>query len=201
MPNRRPTGIGSSVARTSAGRITVSPSGLFIPDPSFASSLLCETPTEAVRPVRSWMRFLISRAMSSPLPNSPVLPVTSRNASSSESPSTRSVNSRNTSNTCDGDLAVALEARRHDDGLRAAPERLPHRHRGTHAEAAHLVAGGRDHAAPARAPDDHGLARELRPVVLLDGRVESVHVDVQDHPPRVAHDSSYIVVTAGRPSS
>ena len=100
MPNRRPTGIGSSVACTSSGRITVSPSGLFISEPSFASSLLCETPTEAVRPVRSRMRFLISRAMSSPLPNRPVLPVTSRKASSSESPSTRSVNSRNTSNTC-----------------------------------------------------------------------------------------------------
>ena len=49
-PNSRPTGSGSSVARTSSGRITVSPSGLSISEASFASSLLCETPTEAVRP-------------------------------------------------------------------------------------------------------------------------------------------------------
>ncbi len=88
------------MACTSCGRITVSPSGLSISDPSFASSLLCETPTEAVSPVRSRIRCLISRAMSSPPPNRPMLPVTSRKASSSESPSTRSVNSRNTSNTC-----------------------------------------------------------------------------------------------------
>ncbi len=58
-----------------------------------------------------------------------------------------------------------------------------------HAEAAHLVARGRDHAAPAGAADDHGLAGELRPVVLLDGRVERVHVDVQDRAVVVAHES------------
>ena len=98
-PKSRPTGSGSSIARTSCGRIRVSPSGLCMSEASFASSLLCETPTEAVSPVRSRIRFLISRAMSSPLPKSPVLPVTSRKASSSESPSTRSVNSRKTSNT------------------------------------------------------------------------------------------------------
>ena len=99
-PNRRPTGSGSSVAVTSSARMTVRPSGLCISEASFASSLLCETPTEAVSPVRSRMRFLISRAMSSPLPKRPVLAVTSRKASSSDSPSTRSVNSRKISNTC-----------------------------------------------------------------------------------------------------
>ena len=68
-----------------------------------------------------------------------------------------------------------------------------------HAESADLVARGGDHAAPARAADDHRLARELRPVVLLDGRVERVHVDVQDRALRVAHDSSYIVVNSRPP--
>ena len=87
-----------------------------------------------------------------------------------------------------GDLAVALEARRDDHGLRAAPERLAHRHCGMHAETAHLVAGGGDDAAPAGAADDHRLARELRAVVLLDGRVERVHVDVQDRPVVVAQE-------------
>ena len=91
------------------------------------------------------------------------------------------------------DLAVALEARRHDDRLRAAPQRLAHRHRGMHAEAADLVARGGDHAAPAGAADDHRLARELGPVVLLDGRVERVHVDVQDGALRIAHDSDSAV--------
>ena len=191
-PKSRPTGSGSSVARTASGLITVSPSGLSISEASFASSLLCETPTEAVSPVRSRMRFLISSAMSSPRPKSPVLPVTSRKASSSESPSTRSVNSRKISNTCAGDLAVALEPRRHDDRLRAAPERLAHRHCGVHAEAAHLVARGRDDAAPAGAADDHRLAGELRPVALLDGRVERVHVHVQDDP-SLAHDRPIMV--------
>ena len=57
-----------------------------------------------------------------------------------------------------------------------------------HAETAHLVARGGDDAAPAGAADDHGLARELRAVVLLDGRVERVHVDVQDRPVMVAQE-------------
>ena len=64
-----------------------------------------------------------------------------------------------------------------------------------HAEAAHLVARGGDHAAPARAADDHRLARELGPVVLLDRRVERVHVNVQDGALRIAHDSERTATT------
>ena len=118
-----------------------------------------------------------------------MLPVTSRKASSSESPSTQVRELAEDHEHLRGDLAVAPEARRHDDRLRAAPERLAHRHRGMHAEAAHLVARGRDDAASAGAADDHRLAGELGPVALLDGRVERVHVHVQDDPVR-AHDSS-----------
>ncbi len=94
------------------------------------------------------------------------------------------------------DLAVALEARRHDHRMRTAPECLAHRHRGVHAEAAHLVARGRDHAAAAGAADDQRLARELGPVVLLDGRVERVHVDMQDRALRIVHDSESTVNTS-----
>ena len=54
------------------------------------------------------------------------------------------------------DLAVALEARRHDDRLRAAPQHLAHRHRRMHAEAAHLVARGGHHAAPPAPPTTTG---------------------------------------------
>jgi hypothetical protein len=49
-----------------------------------------------------------------------------------------------------------------------------------HAETAHLVAGGRNHAAPARAADDDRLAREFRIVELLDRREKRIHVHVQD---------------------
>jgi hypothetical protein len=90
------------------------------------------------------------------------------------------------------DLAIALEARRHDDCLRAAPERLAHGHRGMHAEATNLVARGRDHAASARAADDHRLSGELRPVALLHGRIERVHVHVQDRAAGLAHETLYI---------
>ena len=96
------------------------------------------------------------------------------------------------------DLAIALEPRRDDDRLRTAPQRLAHRHRRVHAEAAHFVTRGRDHAARAGAPDHDRLAGELGVVVLLHGRVERVHVHVQDHPCGVAHDSDSIVITSPR---
>ena len=67
-----------------------------------------------------------------------------------------------------------------------------------HAEAAHFVARGRDHAASAGAADHHRLAGELGVVMLLDGRVERIHVHVQDHPRGVAHDSDSIVITSPR---
>ena len=67
-----------------------------------------------------------------------------------------------------------------------------------HAEAAHLIARGGDNAAPAGPADDHRLARKLRPVVLLDRRIERVHVDVQDRAVRVVHDSDSMVITSPR---
>ena len=109
---------------------------MFISEASFASSLLCETPTEAVSPVRWRMRLLISRAISSALPKRPMLPVTSRKASSSEKPFDEVRELPENLEHLLGDLAIALHARAHDDRVRAALQRLAHRHRGMHAEPA-----------------------------------------------------------------
>jgi hypothetical protein len=49
-----------------------------------------------------------------------------------------------------------------------------------HAELPHLIACRGHDAAIAAAAHDHGFAAQLRAVTLLDGRVEGVHVDVQD---------------------
>src|SRR5438477_342195 len=78
------------------------------------------------------------------------------------------------------DLLVALHARPHADRLRAEPQRRAHGHRRVHAVPAHGVARGRHHAAAAVPADDERLAGQPRVVVLLDGRVERIHVDVQD---------------------
>ena len=58
---------------------------------------------------------------------------------------------------------------------------LMHGHRRPRAVHACLVAGAGDHAAPAKAADQHGPTAQRRPGQLLDGRVERVHVEVQ-HP-------------------
>src|SRR5687768_13586023 len=49
-----------------------------------------------------------------------------------------------------------------------------------HAELAHFVARRCNDTAIAVAPHDDGLAPQRRIVELLDGRIERVHVDVQD---------------------
>ena len=70
-------------------------------DPESGRKYLFEaTPTDAVSRSASRMSRLIAAATSGPVPNSFSLAVTSRKASSSESPSTSGVNWRNTSNTC-----------------------------------------------------------------------------------------------------
>jgi hypothetical protein len=99
MPCSRRIGRGSSSRSTSPGSIAQRPSGFFRSDAIFASSLLNDTPTEAVRPVRSWIRALIAAAIAAGSPCSARLPPTSRKASSSDSPSTSGVNSWNTVNT------------------------------------------------------------------------------------------------------
>jgi hypothetical protein len=90
---------------------------------------------------------------------------------------------------------VALEARRHADRVRTAAQRLAHRHRGVHAVLAHFVAGGGDDTAAASSADDQRLATQLRIVECFNGRVERVHVDVQDR------SHALLTRAAGRTSS
>ena len=77
-------------------------------------------------------------------------------------------------------LGVGREARRHHDRLGRQPQRPRHRHGAPDAEGAHLVARGQHHAALRVAADDDRPAAQLGPVALLDGRVEGVHVHVED---------------------
>ena len=70
------------------------PSGFPRSDAIFARNLFGATPAETVSPVSSRTAALIFRATSSAAPNSRSHPVTSRNASSMESGSTRGVNRR-----------------------------------------------------------------------------------------------------------
>ena len=72
-----------------------------------------------------------------------------------------------------------------DDELRAQPHGARHGNRRAHAELARFVAGGGDHSAAVRIPAHRDrLAAKRRIVALLHGRIERVHVDVED----AAHD-------------
>ncbi len=53
-------------------------------------------------------------------------------------------------------------------------------HGGTNAEAPHRVVRRGDDAPPARSADDQRLALEFRPIPFLDGRIERVHINVQN---------------------
>ena len=82
--------------------------------------------------------------------------------------------------------------------LRAEAHRARHRNRRTDAERARLVAGGRDDAALLGiAADGDRTSAQLRLVALLNGRVEGVHVDVQD----AAHEKGTAYLLLSRPSS
>ena len=80
------------------------------------------------------------------------------------------------------DRPVDVETRLHEDQLRALPPGGDRGHGRADAELAGLVAGGRHDAPLARPADCDRLAAELGIVALLDGRVEGVHVDVDDLP-------------------
>ena len=75
---------------------------------------------------------------------------------------------------------VAHEIRRHEHRLRAQALGADRRHRRAHAELARLVTRRAHHRARAAPRDDHRPAAQGRVVALLDGRIERVHVDVQD---------------------
>ena len=79
------------------------------------------------------------------------------------------------------DGGVALEVGTHDRERGAEAHRARHRNRRAHAELSSLVARGRDDAAALGIPaDGNGPSPERGIVALLDGRVEGVHVEVED---------------------
>ena len=84
-------------------------------------------------------------------------------------------------------LGVGRHPRRDDDRTRAQPPgvRTPHRRADT--EGLGLVARG-EHDSSA---DDHGPAAQTRIVPLLDGRVERVHVGVEDRRRATGHEHMF----------
>ncbi len=90
-PQSRRTGRGARKAASVPGGTTTSPSGLRMSEATLATSFEVATPTDAVSPVSSRIAALSLRPICSPVPIARALPVTSRNASSIETGSTRSV--------------------------------------------------------------------------------------------------------------
>ncbi len=87
-----------------------------------------------------------------------------------------------------GLAAIDVEAGGDDDELGALPQGEEGGHGGADAERAGLVgAGGEDAAAVACAADADGLAAERGVIALLDGRVEAVHIEVDDFAPPGGH--------------
>ena len=86
------------------------------------------------------------------------------------------------------DRAVGVEARLDEDKFGAAAARGHGRHGRAHAEFPRLVAGGGDDAAFAGAADGDRLAAQVRIVALLDGRIERIHVDMDDLARRTGFD-------------
>jgi hypothetical protein len=78
--------------------------------------------------------------------------------------------------------------------MRAEFERLEHRHRRAATELAGLVVGGGQNAAPVLAGDRQRKPAQRRIIPFFDGRVEAVHVDVDDLP----HDGVMRQSTCGR---
>jgi len=63
--------------------------------------------------------------------------------------------------------------------MRAQSPRFEHRHRRFHPECARHVTG-REHDAALSPADNNGLVGERRIVVLFDGRIEGVAIDMRD---------------------
>ena len=166
------------------GGTTTSPSGFRRSEAIFATSFVRATPTEIVSPTSSVTADLIARPIVSPSPKSLPRPRDvqeglvdrDRLDERREPPQDRQ--------DLLADPAVLAAVDRQEDPMRAERAGGPQRHRRVDAEDPRLVARGAHDAAlvgPA-ATDDHGLAAELGPIALLDGREERVEVDVEDRP-------------------
>jgi hypothetical protein len=86
------------------------------------------------------------------------------------------------------DGPVNVEPRRDEHELWTPPHRDRRWHRGANPEAPRFVTRSSDHASLRRVADRHRSILEIRVVTLLDGGIESVHVDVNDLAnPSLAH--------------
>jgi len=78
------------------------------------------------------------------------------------------------------DRAINLKPWRDKHQFRAFADGRHRRHCRPNSELARLIARGRDNAALRAMSDRHRLALEIWIVALLNGRIESVHIDVKD---------------------
>ena len=117
-------------------------------------------------------------------PNSAPEAVTSRNASSSDSGSKSGVTECEDVEDLVAGSRVGPWRGRTTIAVGREAQRARHRHGAADAERPHLVRGREHDAAAGVAADDDGLAPQRRVVALLDGRVERVHVEVDDRPGR-----------------
>ena len=115
-----------------------------------ATSLLLATPTDAVRPVVSRIRRLISCAMSRRRPEQ----LEARREVEKRLVQRQAFDLRRElmkhREHLVRDFLVTAHARRDADGVRAAAQSFAHRHRRVHAETAHFIACRCDHAASCR---------------------------------------------------
>ena len=94
MPQMRRMGRGERKASVSSRPITEKPRGLSRSEATLARNLLCESPTEPVRPSSSYIRRISRASMTAGgAPWSRSVPERSRKASSSDRGSMRSVSS------------------------------------------------------------------------------------------------------------
>ena len=184
----RPGGAAGTRAPRPAPR-RASPSGFAVPLAVFASSFVLPPPTVTASPTRSRD---VAPEPRCDLPRRPVTrssPVTSRNASSSEIPSTLGAWSSKTRKSAL--LASTYASKRGRTTTRCGQSRRAVRaaHRAADPVAPRLVAR-RQHDSAAH---DDRTAAEARVVPLLDGREERVGVGVEDRPP-VWHEHMFASV-------
>ncbi len=98
-PHNRPTGNGCRKSSSRSGGTSSSPSGFATALATFARNFVRATPTVIGSPTRSSTSRRSRFAISTGVPDTRPKPLTSRNASSIEIPSTSGVVSPNTSNT------------------------------------------------------------------------------------------------------
>ena len=185
-PHTRSIGSGWRKASSSSGGTTRSPSGLATPLATLARNLVLATPTEIRRPTCSRTSRRSCTAISVGVPAIRHKPLTSRNASSIDRPSTQRRRLLEDPEHGPTRFGVGSHPRLDDDGVRTQPPGLRAAHRRAHPARLGLVAGGEHDTHP----DDDRAAAQPSVVTLLDGRVEGIEIGVQDGR-RVRHEHMF----------